>query len=75
MIELFDNEESFLSFDDESLIVEEIDGEFGQTCYQIVDVIGNEMNDRFEKGEVLNDSMIDDLLELGVNIEFESVNG
>lgn len=71
MIELFDNEESFLSFDDESLIVEEIDGEFGQTCYQIVDVIGEEMNDRFEIGEILNDSMIDDLLELGVEISFK----
>lgn len=71
MIELFDNEESFLSFDNESLIVEEIDGEFGQTCYQIVDVIGEEMNDRFEIGEILNDSMIDDLLELGVEISFK----
>lgn len=71
MIELFDGEESFLSFDDESLIVEEIDGEFGQTCYQIVDVIGEEMNDRFEIGEILNDSMIDDLLELGVEISFK----
>ena len=71
MIELFDNEESFLSFDDESLIIEEIDGEFGQTCYRIVDVVGNELNDRFEIGEVLNDSMIDDLLELGVEISFK----
>ena len=74
MIELFDGEESYLSDDNESLIVEEVDGEFGQTCYRIVDVFGEEMNDRFEKGEILNDSMIDDLLELGVEIDFEDVN-
>ena len=74
MIELFDGEESYLSDDNESLIVEEVDGEFGQTCYRIVDVLGEEMNDRFEKGEILNDSMIDDLLELGVEIDFEDVN-
>ena len=74
MIELFDGEESYLSDDNESLIVEEVDGEFGQTCYQIVEIFGDELNDRFEKGEILNDSMIDDLLELGVEIDFEDVN-
>ena len=73
MIELFDNEESFLSFDDEfgMMVVESFVSFVGTPYYRIVELFGDELDDRFEVGENLTDSDIDDLLDLGVEISFK----
>ena len=69
MIELFDGEESYLS-DEEfgMMVVESFESFVGTPYYRIVELFGDELDDRFEVGENLTDSDIDDLLELGVEI-------
>lgn len=72
MIELFDGEESYLSDEEFGMMVVESFVSFvGTPYYRIVELFGDELDDRFEVGENLTDSDIDDLLDLGVEIFFK----
>lgn len=72
MIELFDGEESYLSDEEFGMMVVESFVSFvGTPYYRIVELFGDELDDRFEVGENLTDSDIDDLLDLGVEISFK----
>ena len=72
MIELFDGEESYLSDEEFGMMVVESFVSFvGTPYYRIVELFGDELDDRFEVGENLTDSDIDHLLDLGVEISFK----
>ena len=72
MIELFDGEDSYLSDEEFGMMVVESFVSFvGTPYYRIVELFGDELDDRFEVGENLTDSDIDDLLDLGVEISFK----